>query len=111
MALAEATIPDEGIITILTNQEGAFMSYENPANTIIHEITHMGMEYSLVRKYNLSHGLKERLVDTFVYLMFKNDLPEYRLQSMGDTSMDEYISSQKDIRSLNEIISKFVEKN
>lgn len=46
--------PDEGIITLLTNEEGGFMKYKNPAYTIIHEISHMGMEYSIVQKYNLS---------------------------------------------------------
>ncbi len=102
--------PDNGTITILTNKEGEFMNYEQPANTIIHEITHMGMEYSIVQKYNLPHGLKERLVDTFVYLMFKEELPEYRTQDMGDIKIDEYLKKQEDIGSLNAIISKFVHK-
>ena len=102
--------PDEGIITLLTNKEGGFMNYENPACTIIHEISHMGMEYSIVRKYNLSHGLKERLVDTFVYLMFNEDLPEYKIQNMGDESIDKYLNSKKDIESLNKIVSDFNNK-
>ncbi len=102
--------PDEGIITLLTNKEGGFMKYTNPAYTIIHEITHMGMEYSIVQKYNLAHGLKERLVDTFVYLMFKEKLPEYKIQNMGDGSIDKYLNKKKDIESLNSIISEFVKK-
>ncbi|MEO1032130.1 MAG: hypothetical protein AAFX55_12030 [Bacteroidota bacterium] len=100
--------PDEGIITLLTNQNGKFMNYKQPANTIIHEIVHMGMEYSIVQKYKLSHGLKERLVDTFVYLMFKEELPEYRIQSMGDTKIDTYVKKQEDIAALDAIISEFV---
>lgn len=99
--------PDEGTITILTNQEGEFMNYKQPANTIIHEITHMGMEYSIVRKYDLSHGIKERLVDTFVYLMFNEELPEYRIQNIGDLKLDKYLKKQEDISSLNTIISEF----
>jgi len=79
--------PVEGTITLLTNKEGGFMNYKNPANTIIHEITHMGMEYSIVRKYNIADGLKERIVDTFVYLMFKEKLPEYKIQNMGDNKI------------------------
>ncbi|MFC4634469.1 hypothetical protein ACFO3O_11160 [Dokdonia ponticola] len=102
--------PDEGIITLLTNKEGGFMNYKDPAYTIIHEITHMGMEYSIVGKYNLSHGLKERIVDTFVYLMFKEKLPEYNIQTMGDANIDEYLNKKKDIESLNSILSKFVKK-
>ena len=102
--------PKEGIITLLTNKEGGFMKYENPAYTIIHEITHMGMEYSIVEKYSLSHGLKERLVDTFVYLMFKEKLPEYKVQNMGDGSVDKFLKKKNDIESLNSIISEFVKK-
>lgn len=99
--------PDEGIITLLTNKEGDFMNYTNPANTIIHEITHMGMEYSIVQKFNLPHGLKERIVDTFVYLMFKGELPEYSIQNMGDDEIDKFLVKQDDIKSLNDIVSKF----
>ena len=102
--------PDEGIITLLTNKEGGFMKYKNPVYTIIHEITHMGMEYSIVRKYDLPHGQKERIVDTFVYLMFQEKLPEYKIQSMGDDEIDKYLGKQDDIRSLNEIVSKFADK-
>lgn len=96
--------PDEGTITLFTNKEGSFMNYENPANTIIHEITHMGMEYSIVQKYNLSHGLKERVVDTFVYLMFQEKLPKYKIQNMGNDKINTYLKSKNDLDSLAYII-------
>jgi len=102
--------PDEGTITLLTNKEGGFMKYKNPAYTIIHEISHMGMEYSIVQKYSLTHGLKERLVDTFVYLTFKEKLPNYKIQNMGDGNIDKYLNKKKDIESLNSIINEFVKK-
>ncbi len=86
------------------------MKYNNPAYTIIHEISHMGMEYSIVQKYGLSHGLKERLVDTFVFLMFKKMLPEYKIQNMGDSRIDKYLNKKNDIESLNSIVSEFVRK-
>ncbi|MEM1258006.1 MAG: hypothetical protein AAGH81_05715, partial [Bacteroidota bacterium] len=95
---------------LLTNTEGGFMKYKNPAYTIVHEITHMGMEYSIVQKYSLTHGLKERLVDTFVYLMFKEKLPEYQIQNMGDKNIDRFLNKKKDIESLNSIISEFVKE-
>ncbi|EDP71010.1 hypothetical protein FBALC1_00962 [Flavobacteriales bacterium ALC-1] len=102
--------PEIGTIILLTDTEGKFKMYKNPANTIIHEITHMGMEYSLVKKFNLSHSLKERLVDTFVYLKFKDDLPQYRIQNMGDTSLDTYLKKKEDIVSLNAILIEFMKK-
>lgn len=100
--------PDEGIITLFTNTDGNFMNYKNPANTIIHEIVHMGMEESIVKKYNLSHGLKERIVDRFVYLMFREPLPDYRIQNMGDTRIDDYLKEKEDFYSLDSLLSKFV---
>ncbi|WP_132065841.1 MULTISPECIES: hypothetical protein [Aquimarina] len=101
--------PENGTITLLTNKEGSFMNYKNPANTIIHEITHMGMEYSIVQKYKLSHGNKERIVDKFVYLMFNDKLPEYRVQDMGNTKIDDYLNKQEHLNTLSSIISKFVD--
>lgn len=102
--------PDDGTITLLTNQAGYFMNYENPANTIIHEITHMGMEYSIVRKYDLPHELKERIVDTFVKLMFKEELPEYRIQNMGDVKIDAHLKKKEDLASLDTIVTQFLNK-
>ncbi len=75
--------PDHGTVTLFTTTEGGFMNYEEPANTIIHEIVHMGIEESIVQRYNLSHGLKERIVDTIVFIMFGELLPEYKMQNMG----------------------------
>jgi hypothetical protein len=101
--------PDQGTITLLTNREGGFMNYKNPANTIIHEITHMGMEYSIVQKYKLSHGNKERLVDTFVSLMFTERLPTYKIQNMGDAKIDDYLTKKEDLIQLNSIVPKFAD--
>ncbi|MFT5915151.1 MAG: hypothetical protein ACJAWV_001116 [Flammeovirgaceae bacterium] len=101
--------PDQGTITLLTNREGDFMNYKNPANTIIHEITHMGMEYSIVQKYKLSHGNKERLVDTFVSLMFGEQLPAYKIQNMGDAKIDDYLTKKEDFIQLNSIVPKFAD--
>lgn len=100
--------PDEGVITLLTNTGGGFMKYSNPAYTIIHEITHMGMEYSLVQTFSLPHGLKERIVDTFVYLMFGEKLPEYMIQQMGDRKIDAYLNKKEDIDSLNAIVAEIM---
>lgn len=99
---------DQGIITLFTNQNGEFKNYDNPVNTIIHEIVHMGIEESIVQKYNLPHGIKERIVDTIVYLLFKKDLPEYRKQEMGDPNLDAFILSKKDIRNLDTQIEMYM---
>ena len=97
--------PEEGSILIFTTPQGQFKNYDNPACTIIHEITHIGIEEAIVNKYNVPHPLKERIVDSFVSLHFKTYLPDYRIQDMGDKRIDSYLKSRQDLKNLD----KFVE--
>ncbi len=100
--------PDNGTVTLFTTLEGDFMNYKKPANTIIHEIVHMGIEESIIRKYNLPHGLKERIVDTIVYILFKKQLPNYKIQNMGDTRIDDYLKEKNDLNKLTSILEKYL---
>lgn len=100
--------PSTGMITLFTTKEGAFKNYESPANTIVHEIAHLGMEASLVEKYRLAHTFKERLVDQFVYVLFQEKLPNYSIQNMGDTRIEEYLKNKKDIAQLPTILEQFI---
>jgi len=102
--------PDRGSIIIFTTQDGRFKQYKNPINTLIHEITHIGIEHSIIRQYNVPHGLKERIVDTFVSLNFKQYLPNYRVQNMGDPKLDNYLKQKTDFANLETIVQKFVKK-
>jgi len=97
---------DEGSILLFVTADGAFMNYENPANTIIHEIVHIGVEESLVQKYNLEHSTKENLVDSFVCLMFKDLLHNYRKQNMGVNKIDQYLIKQSDLKALPSYLNK-----
>lgn len=100
--------PDLGLVTLFTNEEGAFMNYDDPANTIMHEIVHMGVEYSIIQKYNLPHGLKERIVDKITFLMFKDQLPKYKVQNMGEVKIDEYIKAESDLKELDTLVKKYL---
>jgi len=100
--------PDSGIVNLLTNSRGEFMNYENPANTIMHEIVHIGMEQSVVQKHQLPHGIKERLVDLFVKLTFGSQLPEYRVQPMGDESLDEKLKDEKAWQHLDAMLTEYM---
>ena len=95
---------ETGIITLFATKEGDFKLYSNPANTIIHEIFHIGIEESIVKKYHLNHTLKEWVVDKLVYLLFKEELPEYRIQKNGVSQIDQYLREKKDIENLNKIL-------
>ncbi len=100
--------PDTGTVTLFTTTRGEFMNYKSPANTIIHEIIHMGIEESIVQKYDLSHGLKERIVDTIVFLLFGEQLPEYRVQNMGETEIDQHLKQKTDLKKLDSIIEDYL---
>ena len=103
--------PDRGSVIIFTTRDGKFKQYKNPINTLIHEITHIGIENSIIQKYKVNHGLKERIVDTFVWLCFKKHLPEYRIQNMGDKRIDKYLKKKSDLLTLEEVVQGFVKKN
>ncbi|MEM8525728.1 MAG: hypothetical protein AAGG68_13890 [Bacteroidota bacterium] len=103
--------PDSGVVTLFTTPKGEFTKYDAPEYTIIHEIVHMGIEESIVQKYQLSHGLKERLVDIVITLMFGELLPEYKIQNMGDATIDEYLTRKEDLEHLTSIIEDYRDKN
>ncbi len=100
--------PDDGSIIIFTNQDGNFKQYDNPANTLIHEIVHMGIEESIIQRYQVSHPLKERIVDQLVLLHFKTLLPKYRLQDMGEYRIDPYLKKKRDCKNLGKIVEGIV---
>lgn len=95
----------KGKIIMLTTREGMFKR-ENPEEAVIHEITHIGIEESIVEKYKLNHWEKERLVDLIVKIIFKEELPDYNLQKSESTELDQYIDLEA-IKNLPEVISKF----
>ncbi len=92
--------PDAGSILLYTTPQGDFKSYNNPANTIIHEIVHIGIENSIIGPNEVPHPLKERLVDHIVLLRFGKELPTYRMQPMGDPELDQFF---QDISALEDL--------
>jgi len=102
--------PHDGSILLFTTPFGSFKSYENPANTLIHELIHIGIEESIIQKYQLPHSLKERVVDNIVMLFFQKELPTYRKQPMGNAAIDSLIRTDADFERLDEIIAFFMKK-
>jgi hypothetical protein len=98
---------ETGNILLFTTPDGTFKGYNNAENTIIHEIIHIGIESSIVNKYNLSHTLKERIVDLFVKTFFNEYLLDYRIQEFGDKRIDEYLIKKEDFLNLPEKIEQF----
>ncbi len=102
--------PEDGSLIILTTPQGQFRQYDNPANTIIHEIVHIGIQESIIDRYQVPHTLKERIVDTFVLLNFREELPAYRLQEMGENRSDAYLKNKADLFNLEEAVQRMLKK-
>lgn len=102
---------DNGSILLYTTPDGKFKQYDNPANTIIHEITHIGIEASIINKFKVPHPLKERIIDKFVFLHFNQYLPDYKIQNMGDERIDPYLRSKEDFKKLDEFVERIMKKN
>lgn len=98
--------PENGSILIYTTPAGDFKNYRDPANTIIHEVVHIGIETSIISRFNVPHPMKERIVDKFVVLNFEGYLPDYRIQNIGDPKIDIHLNSRKDLATLNSIIER-----
>ena len=81
--------PDKGVITMLTTTGGSFRT--EPLQNAVHEMTHIGIEGPVVRRFGLSHEEKERLVDLLCLRAFHDLLPAYRAQPMGPPALDPFI--------------------
>lgn len=102
--------PEAGTILMYTTPQGEFKQYDNPANTILHEIVHIGIELSIIQAFDVPHPLKERIVDTFVSLACGEYLPDYRIQEMGENRIDPYLQTTEDLKRLDAIVAEIMEK-
>jgi hypothetical protein len=102
-------LENEGRIVMLTRQDGSFKRPE-PLHTVVHEMIHIGIEESIVKKYDLTHWEKERLVDRICLLEFNHILTNYVLQRSGDLRLDPYITTGS-ITQLPDAIARFVREN
>lgn len=74
-----------GIVLITLNEKGEF--YQNPWNTIIHEIVHIGIEKSLVNKFKLTHTETETIVDAICANYLGDMLIDYKLEGLSDKKL------------------------
>ncbi|MEM6265637.1 MAG: hypothetical protein AAGI38_24255 [Bacteroidota bacterium] len=102
--------PNEGLVLLFTTPSGQFKGYKNPTNIIIHEIVHIGIEASIINRYQVPHTLKERIVDKFVILNFRQHLPTYQIQDMGEYRIDPYLKEVEDLITLNKIVATLLNR-
>lgn len=81
----------KGSVIMKTMRDGTF-GRNNPEQTIAHEIIHIGVEECIIEKFKLNHTEKERLVDLMVKNLYKDVFPNYRIQMLGETNIDPYVT-------------------
>lgn len=102
--------PDDGSLILLTTSKGEFRQYPTPANTIIHELIHVGIEESLIQTYHLPHSVKERMVDQIMLLLFQEELPNHQMQDIGSPAVDVYMRNKRDLKRLDKRVRKYLKK-
>lgn len=98
---------NKGKIIIRTNKNGDFCRI--PYHTIIHEIVHIGIEESIVKKFGLTHAEKESLIDSICTNYFGDLLIGYKVQNLGDKKVFNLISKDN-IMELPRIIKEYKKK-
>ena len=99
---------NEGNIIMKTKKSGEFIR-RVPCHTIVHEIIHIGIEESVVKKFELTHVEKEGLVDSICANYFDDILIDYRVQNLGDKKVFDLIAKDN-IMELPEIIKEYKKK-
>jgi len=84
---------ETGRIIMRVNDDGTFTRAQ-PHHTPIHEMVHIGVEEEIVQKYQLTQAEKERMVDLMVSILFKDLLPDYKIQNIGDSRIEEFVTSE-----------------
>lgn len=80
---------DSARIVLLLKPDGTFM--KPVEHLVVHELLHLASDRSLVELFGLTHGQKERFVDLLCRDAFGDLLPGYRLQPMGDSTIDSFL--------------------
>lgn len=102
---------DCGHVIIKTVRDGIASKRKNPAEIVVHEIIHIGIEDVIIKRYNIPHEVKERIVDKFISYHFKELFPDYIMWNKGDTRIDKYIEHDDSWDRLPYYIEKFVNEN
>lgn len=94
-----------GSIIVKTTHEGKFVR-RRPAEVIVHEIVHLGVE-GLVRRYGFTHAEKEGLVDQLCRMGFGDLLKGYRISKKSDPKIRRYVR-RAFLRDVPSAVSRYV---
>jgi hypothetical protein len=64
------------------------INLQRALGSMLHEAIHIGIHESIIQKYDVPWQINERIVDHFVSRHFMRLVPNYRMQSVGNASID-----------------------
>ncbi len=96
-----------GNIIMKTKESGEFARV--PSHTIVHEIIHIGLEESIVKKFELTHLEKEGLVDSICANCLDDLLIDYIVQNRGEKKVFNLVFKDN-IMELPQIIKEYKKK-
>lgn len=97
--------------SIVYNDNQASNSKKTFTRIVLHEAMHIGVEESIVKKFNLQHPDKERVVDLMCKNIYAKILPDYYMWPGANTNLDKYITNENDILNLPKAIGQYVADN
>lgn len=77
-------------IVVMTRQDGLLV--KPPSHLVIHELLHIVTEESYAKSFGLTHAQNERFIDLLCRDVFGDLLKEYRMQPMGNVSLDDTLN-------------------
>jgi hypothetical protein len=83
--------PGTGKVILKTTVDGKFKRGDS-IHTVIHEMVHIGAHENLVKRFQLTHWEKERLVDLICAIKFGDILENYRLKPKGANNLGGFVN-------------------
>ena len=97
---------DTGTIRLKVRRDGS--SSRSIDEGLIHEMVHLGIEESIVRKYELTAPEKEAMVDQICQLWLGDLLPTYRRQRIADVGMVRVVTKGVLLHDPRSVVQQFV---
>jgi hypothetical protein len=99
---------DTGRIVTKIRPDGNYVRHD-PAEVVLHEAVHLGIEHSIVRRFGLSHAEKEAVVDGICMVVFGDALPGYKASTKANQELCRAIA-EAPLGRLPEVVAAHVQR-
>lgn len=97
---------ESGDVVMIAKKSGKYGM--PPLHIVVHEILHLGIEESIIKRFNLTHAEREGLVDAICAKCFDDLLVDYLVRDRWDKEIFRLVSKEN-IMSLPQVIAKHKE--